>query len=131
MSASRTPLPRWWSRRLRSPRVRPPNKIEGKSPWRLGYERLRRDRAAMISVAVIVLIVLVAIFAPVIAAIIGHGPNEQFPAPIGVNAQGQPVGPSTTFWLGTDTSAVTCWCASPTAPGSRSSSASSRPSLRS
>jgi peptide/nickel transport system permease protein len=78
-------------------------KIEGKSPWRLGYERLRRDRAAMISVAVILLIVLVAIFAPVIAAIIGHGPNEQFPAPIGVNAQGQPVGPSTTFWMGTDT----------------------------
>ena len=57
----------------------------------------------MISVAVIVLIILMAIFAPVIAAIIGHGPNEQFPAPIGVNAQGQPVGPSTTFWLGTDT----------------------------
>jgi peptide/nickel transport system permease protein len=78
-------------------------KIEGKSPWRLGYERLRRDRAAMISVAVIVLIILMAIFAPVIAAIIGHGPNEQFPAPIGVNAQGQPVGPSTTFWMGTDT----------------------------
>jgi ABC-type dipeptide/oligopeptide/nickel transport system permease subunit len=78
-------------------------KIEGKSPWRLGYERLRRDRAAMISVAVILLIVLAAIFAPVIAAIIGHGPNEQFPAPIGVNAQGQPLGPSTRFWLGTDT----------------------------
>jgi peptide/nickel transport system permease protein len=78
-------------------------KIEGKSPWRLGYERLLRDRAAMISVAVIVLIILVAIFAPVIAAVIGHGPNEQFPAPIGVNSSGQPVGPSTTFWMGTDT----------------------------
>ena len=68
--------------------MRRPRKIEGKSPWRLGYERLRRDRAAMISVAVIVLIILMAIFAPVIAAIIGHGPNEQFPAPIGVNRGG-------------------------------------------
>jgi len=28
-------------------------KIEGKSPWRLGIERLRRDRAAMISLGII------------------------------------------------------------------------------
>ena len=33
-------------------------KIEGKSPWRLGFERLRRDRAAMISLGIIVAIVL-------------------------------------------------------------------------
>jgi ABC-type dipeptide/oligopeptide/nickel transport system permease subunit len=78
-------------------------KIEGRSPWRLGIERLRRDRAAMISLGVIAVIVLVAIFAPVIAAIVGHGPNEPFSAPIGQTAEGQPVGPSARFWLGTDT----------------------------
>jgi ABC-type dipeptide/oligopeptide/nickel transport system permease subunit len=78
-------------------------KIEGKSPWRLGFERLRRDRAAMISLGIIVAIVLIAIFAPVIAAIVGHGPNQQFTAPIGQTAEGQPVGPSTTFLMGTDT----------------------------
>lgn len=78
-------------------------KIEGKSPWRLGFERLRRDRAAMISLGIIFAIVLIAIFAPVIAAIVGHGPNQQFSAPIGQTAEGQPVGPSTTFWMGTDT----------------------------
>jgi ABC-type dipeptide/oligopeptide/nickel transport system permease subunit len=78
-------------------------KIEGKSPWRLGIERLRRDRAAMISLGIIVAIVLMAIFAPVIAAIVGHGPNQQFTAPIGQTAEGQPVGPSSTFWFGTDT----------------------------
>ena len=77
--------------------------IEGRSPWRLGIERLRRDRAAMISLTVIALIILMAIFAPVIAAIIGHGPNEQFYSPVGLTAQGQPLGPSSTFWLGTDT----------------------------
>ena len=27
---------------LRSPKVRQRTKIEGRSPWRLGYERLRR-----------------------------------------------------------------------------------------
>jgi peptide/nickel transport system permease protein len=78
-------------------------KIEGKSPWRLGIERLRHDRAAMISLGIIVAIVLIAIFAPVIAAIVGHGPNQQFTAPIGQTAEGQPVGPSSQFWMGTDT----------------------------
>jgi peptide/nickel transport system permease protein len=76
-------------------------KIEGRSPWRLGMERLVRDRAAMISLAVIVLVVLMAIFAPAIAAILGHGPNQQF-ASTGLTAIGQPKGPSGTFLLGTD-----------------------------
>jgi ABC-type dipeptide/oligopeptide/nickel transport system permease subunit len=76
-------------------------KIEGRSPWRLGMERLVRDRAAMISLVVIVLIVLMAIFAPVIAAIIGHGPNQQFPS-TGLTPLGQPRGPNSTFLLGTD-----------------------------
>jgi peptide/nickel transport system permease protein len=76
-------------------------KIEGRSPWRLGMERLVRDRAAMISLAVIVLVVLMAIFAPVIAAILGHGPNQQF-ASTGLTPLGQPKGPNGTFLLGTD-----------------------------
>jgi ABC-type dipeptide/oligopeptide/nickel transport system permease subunit len=76
-------------------------KIEGRSPWRLGMERLVRDRAAMISLAVILLIVIMAIFAPVIAAIIGHGPNQQLSS-TGLTAIGQPKGPSSTFLLGTD-----------------------------
>jgi peptide/nickel transport system permease protein len=45
--------------------------------------------------------VLVAIFAPVIAAVVGHGPNQEFQA-IGLTAIGQPKGPSGTFLLGTD-----------------------------
>jgi peptide/nickel transport system permease protein len=77
-------------------------KIEGRSPWRLATQRLLHDKASMISLSVIVLIVLVAIFAPVVAAIVGHGANEQFPAPIGVDASGQPLGPSSRFLLGTD-----------------------------
>jgi ABC-type dipeptide/oligopeptide/nickel transport system permease subunit len=76
--------------------------IEGRSPWRLGIERLGRDRASMISLAVIILIVLVAIFAPVFATVTGHGVNQQFYAPVGLTAQGQPLGPSAKFLLGTD-----------------------------
>ena len=76
-------------------------KIEGRSPWRLAYERLRKDRAAKIALGTILIIVLLALLAPVFAKIVGHGPNQQF-IDIGQNANGGPVPPSGTFWLGTD-----------------------------
>jgi ABC-type dipeptide/oligopeptide/nickel transport system permease subunit len=76
-------------------------KIEGRSPWRLAYERLRGDRAAKIAFGTILAIVLLAIIAPVFAKITGHGPNQQF-IDIGENASGGPVPPSGTFWFGTD-----------------------------
>jgi len=64
-------------------------------------ERLRRDRAAMISLGFILLTILVAIFAPVIAKVIGHGVYQQFRT-TGLSPEGQPVGPNSTFLLGTD-----------------------------
>src|SRR6266567_4536500 len=76
-------------------------KIEGRSPWRLAYERLRTDRAAKIALGTILVIVLLAILAPVFAKITGHGPNQQF-IDIGENESGGPVPPSGTFWFGTD-----------------------------
>jgi ABC-type dipeptide/oligopeptide/nickel transport system permease subunit len=76
-------------------------RIEGRSPWRLAYERLRTDRAAKIALGTILVIVLLAILAPVFAKITGHGPNQQF-IDIGENANGGPVPPSGIFWLGTD-----------------------------
>jgi peptide/nickel transport system permease protein len=75
--------------------------IEGRSPFVLALRRLRRDKAAMISLAVIVLIIAMAIFAPVFAAITGHPPNEQY-RDIGLTPDGLPRGPNSTFWLGTD-----------------------------
>jgi ABC-type dipeptide/oligopeptide/nickel transport system permease subunit len=79
----------------------PERRIEGRGPWRLAWERLRRDRAAMISLAVILLIVLMAIFAPVFASITGHPPNEQY-RDIGLTPAGLPRAPNSTFWFGTD-----------------------------
>jgi ABC-type dipeptide/oligopeptide/nickel transport system permease subunit len=75
--------------------------IEGRSPWLLAWQRLRRDRVAMISLVVIVLIVLMAIFAPLAAWITGHPPNEQY-RQIGLTPDGLPMGPSSVFWMGTD-----------------------------
>ena len=78
-----------------------PQVIEGRSPFALALRRLRKDKVAMISLAVIVLIVLMAIFAPVFAAVTGHPPNEQY-RDIGLTPDGLPRGPNGTFWLGTD-----------------------------
>lgn len=75
--------------------------IEARSPWALAWQRLRRDRVAMVSLAVIVLIVLLALLAPAVAALTGHPPNEQY-RHAGLSPDGLPVGPSATFWLGTD-----------------------------
>jgi peptide/nickel transport system permease protein len=77
------------------------SRIQGRSPARLAWERLRRDRAAMVSFVVIVLIALVAICAPLVAALVGHGPNDQY-RDIGLTPQGLPKGPTRTFLLGTD-----------------------------
>ena len=77
--------------------------IQGRSPWQLAWERLRKDRAAVIAALTIAAIVIIALMAPLIAAWIGHGPNQQF-IDIGENANGGPVPPGGTFWLGTDSS---------------------------
>jgi peptide/nickel transport system permease protein len=78
-----------------------PEPIEGRSPWRLAWARLRRDRVAIGSAVVIVLIALAAILAPAIAALTGHGPNAQY-LTTGLTPDGLPRGPSSTFLLGTD-----------------------------
>src|SRR5436305_11277438 len=76
-------------------------KIEGRSPWRLAFERLRRDRAAVISMVVVILIVLMAIFAPIFKHLTGHPPNQQY-FDIGLTPDGLPRAPNGTFLLGTD-----------------------------
>ncbi len=75
--------------------------VEGQTPMRLAWRRLRRDRVAMIALAFVVFIGLVGIFAPLLTALIGHGPNTQYPN-TGLSIYGHPVGPSKMFLFGTD-----------------------------
>jgi peptide/nickel transport system permease protein len=75
--------------------------IEGRSQWRLAWRRLRHDKAAVASAAVIVLMAALALAAPAFAALTGHGPAQQFPN-TGISATGAPAGPGRTFWLGAD-----------------------------
>lgn len=77
------------------------SRIQGRTPLRLAWERLRRDRVAMVSLVLIVLIILMAVGAPLLAALIGHGPDDQF-RQAGLSPSGLPKAPSGEFLLGTD-----------------------------
>ena len=80
----------------------PVHAIEGRSQWWLTRQRLRRDKVAMTSLTVIIMMILLAIFAPAFAALVHHPANVAYPI-TGENSAGQPVGPGTNgFWLGTD-----------------------------
>ncbi|RUL93523.1 ABC transporter permease [Verrucosispora sp. FIM060022] len=56
----------------------PAGRTVGRSPGRLAWMRLRRDRTALVSGAVLALFVLVALAAPLIEAAYGIGPHDQF-----------------------------------------------------
>jgi peptide/nickel transport system ATP-binding protein len=75
--------------------------IEGRSQWKLAWDRLRHDRVAVISTAFILLLILLAIFAPVIAHLVGHGVDQQNDT-AGLTPAGLPRPPSSTYWFGTD-----------------------------
>ncbi len=77
--------------------------IAGRGPWQLFWARFRRQRLAVASLAFIGLIVLMALFAPLIAALVGHGPNELFLRQM-TDEFGLPRGPDGAFWFGADSS---------------------------
>jgi len=75
--------------------------IAARSPLQLFWRRLRRDRVAKASGALIVLLVLVAIFAPLVVKLLGlPGPYTQNPNLTG--SFGEPFGPSGAHPFGVD-----------------------------
>jgi peptide/nickel transport system permease protein len=54
----------------------PSAKIQGRSLWQIAWRRLRRDRAAMAGGVIVILLILMAIFAPLIVKVLGYPPNE-------------------------------------------------------
>ena len=79
-----------------------PARIEARTPLQLAWLRLRRDRVALASTVFIVVLLLVAIFAPQLSHLIGQDPYNQDRGPHGLTPDGVPVGPSAHHWLGTD-----------------------------
>jgi peptide/nickel transport system permease protein/oligopeptide transport system permease protein len=51
-------------------------RIEGRSLWRISWTRLKRDKVAMAGAVVVALLILMAIFAPLIVNVLGDPPNE-------------------------------------------------------
>jgi peptide/nickel transport system permease protein len=74
--------------------------VEGRSPRQIFWARFRQDRAAMLGGAVIVVLLLLAVFAGVISNLIGHGPNDVYDSM--TDDFGIPRGPNSSFWFGAD-----------------------------
>ena len=75
--------------------------IEGRTPFQLAWLRLKRDRVAMAAATTILLLIAVAILAPVFAKLVGHGPYFQDRVN-GLSPSGIPQGPSKDALLGYD-----------------------------
>ncbi len=63
--------------------------------------KFRADRWAMTGLAMVAALAAIAICAPVIAKLSGHGPNQLFPAQLSAQL-GLPTGPSAKFFFGVD-----------------------------
>jgi peptide/nickel transport system permease protein len=78
-----------------------PTAIAARSPWQLFWRRFREDRLAMASLIFIVLLVLVAIFAPLVIKIFGApGPDVRDTSALDIF--GTPTGPSSQHIFGVD-----------------------------
>jgi ABC-type Fe3+ transport system permease subunit len=76
--------------------------ITGKTPWQLFWTRFKKDKAAFVGAALVGILVLLALTAPLIADyIVGHGPNELFSRRM-TDEFGLPKGPNNDFWFGAD-----------------------------
>ncbi len=75
--------------------------VTARSPLALFWRRIRKDRVAMVSLGFVILLILVAIFAPLIVSILGlPGPYKQDLKLLG--PFGEPTGPTSANPLGVD-----------------------------
>jgi len=70
----------------------PDKVIEGRSLSQIAWSRLKRDRVAMFSAGMIIVIILMAVFAPLICRMVGVDPYKLYTETIDVNEGGLPKG---------------------------------------
>jgi peptide/nickel transport system permease protein len=73
-----------------------------RSSWELFRHRFRQDKAAMAGVVMLAALVLLALTAPLLSRLVGHGPNELFGDEMLTPDIGLPKGPNADFWFGGD-----------------------------
>jgi peptide/nickel transport system permease protein len=75
--------------------------IAARSPWQLFWRRLREDKVALSALAFIILLILLAIFAPLVIKLVGaRPPTEQ--STKALDSFGTPTGPSSDNIFGVD-----------------------------
>ena len=88
--------------RVLQPGVTPEQAAVGRSPRQLFWARFKSDRAALLGLALVILLALVALTAPLVSEyVVGHGPNELFQRQM-TDEIGLPKGPNSEFWFGAD-----------------------------
>jgi peptide/nickel transport system permease protein len=75
--------------------------IRGRTTWELFRARFVKDRAAMTGTVIIVVLLALAIAAPLFARLLHHGPNQLFDSMVTPDL-GLPKGPNGSFWFGGD-----------------------------
>jgi peptide/nickel transport system permease protein len=76
--------------------------VHARSPWQIAWRRLKRDRVALLSALFIVLLVIMAICAPLFETVTGHQ-VDQNNVRQGLDDNNVPVGAFTNgYWLGAD-----------------------------
>ena len=73
-----------------------------RSSWELFRARFKQDKAAMAGVVILIVLVVLALAAPLFVRITGHGPNELFGDEMLTPDIGLPKGPNSEFWFGGD-----------------------------
>jgi peptide/nickel transport system permease protein len=79
----------------------PSQQVIGRSPGELFWRRFRKDKFAIAGVVFLGIMLLLAVGAPVVAKIVGHGPNQTF-LRIATDEVGLPKGPTSEFLFGAD-----------------------------
>lgn len=77
------------------------SRVESLSPSQLFWREFRRDKLAIASLAFIVVMILLAVFAPLVAHLVHHGPNSIYIDQT-LDEFGLPKGPNAKFWFGAD-----------------------------
>ncbi len=83
------------------PSVEVSQQVVGRSPWQLFWRRFRRDAFAIVGLAIVIVMIVIAAFAPLTASVTGHGPNQVFLDRL--DSFGIPTGPQGDFLFGLDT----------------------------
>jgi peptide/nickel transport system permease protein len=73
-----------------------------RSSWELFRHRFKQDKAAMAGAVMLAVLVLLALTAPLLSRLVGHGPNELFGDEMLTPDIGLPKGPNADFWFGGD-----------------------------